>query len=141
MKIPDRKELRRLADLAASLVVNCHRAEREARPSSKWDDVQQALDGVGVILVRKRIMQGDLKSVATLLVRPQSRAACAMTFLAEIEQYFDPEEMRELRELWNMPPLNIVERSSNCCENRTPTRRTNRSRNATCSTATTGSRL
>src|SRR5687768_5659689 len=110
MCIPDRKELERLAGLAASLVVNCHRAEREARQASNWDDVLQALDGIAVILMRKRIMQGDLKAVAKLLVRPESRAACAMTFLTAIEQYLDPEDMRELRDLWQAPAIDIAEK-------------------------------
>lgn len=98
----EREELERLADLAEALVINCHSAEREANPS-QWDEVLQSVDDVAAYLLRRRVMQGDLKTVARQLIRPQTRSACAMTFLAEVERYLDLDDVRELRELWKQP--------------------------------------
>jgi hypothetical protein len=98
----DREELERLADLAEALVINCHSAEREAKPS-EWDEVLQSVDDLGAYLLRRCVMRGDLKTVARQLIRPETRSACAMTFLAEVERYLDPYDVRELRELWKQP--------------------------------------
>lgn len=98
----DRKDLERLANLAESLVVRCHQAEREANPT-KWDEVLSAFDDLAVHCIRQRVMEGNLKVVAQHLIRPETRVACAMTFLAAVEQYLDAEDVRELRELWKQP--------------------------------------
>ncbi len=102
------RERKRLADLVEALITNCHQAERAASSDTSWHELMEALDDVAVLVLRRRVMAGDLAAVAQVLVSPMSRAACAMAFVAAVEPYLDADQVAEIRQLWAQPAVDKV---------------------------------
>ncbi len=101
-------ELQRLAEFAASLYTGCEKAERSAHPAIS-DALLERCAQFMANLLRDDVMRGDLRLAAETLVDPVTRCCCGIRFLAQVEQYLDPEEVRELQELWEQPAFDIHE--------------------------------
>ena len=109
MLVIDRAELERLADFAAKLYVECHRAERTLSPPSESEPVLVGMDKFAAKFIRLNVMHGELVAAARTLVAPDTRCCCGIRFLAQVEQYLDPVDVQELQALWEQPPINVAE--------------------------------
>lgn len=108
MCIPDRRELERLAQLAASLYTGCHKAERSTQPASVWEGVIAGCDQLVASFIREDVMRGDLKAAAHTLIDPATRCCCGIRFLAQVEDYLDPADVCELQAVWEQPAAEFV---------------------------------
>ena len=105
----DRAELERLAQFAVSLYTGCHKVERATRSASVWEGLIAGCDQLVAGLIREDVMRGDLKAAAHTLIDPATRCCCGIRFLAQIEDYLDPADVRELQGLWKQPPIDFGE--------------------------------
>lgn len=105
----DRVELERLARLAVSLYVGCNKAERSTRAESIWEPVIDGCYQIGARFIAENVMRGDLLAAAQTLVDPQTRICCGLRFVAQVEQYLDAADVRELHQLWEQPVMDFDE--------------------------------
>lgn len=109
MLVIDRIELERLADLAVRLYVECHRVERTLSPPSEWEPVLVGLDQFAAQFIRRNVMRGDLVAAARTLIDPDTRCCCGLRCFAQVDQYLDAEDVRELQLLWEQPAISSYE--------------------------------
>jgi hypothetical protein len=105
----DRVELERLAQFAVSLYVGCNSVERSTRPVTVWEPLISAIDRFSADFIREDVMRGDLKAAAETLLDPWSRCCCGVRFLAQVENYLDPADVRELQARWEQAAVDFDE--------------------------------
>lgn len=104
MLVIDRVELQRLADFGATLYVTCHRTQRDHAAVSP-SKLAGCCDHLIARLIRDCVLRGDLVAAARVMIDPELRCCCGIRFLAQVGQYLDAEDVRDLQALWEQPAI------------------------------------
>jgi len=66
-----------------------------------WTLVLDELNRMTAGLVRQMVLNGELLAAAEFLVDPWTRCPCGLRFVAQVEQFLPPSDVRRLHQLSN----------------------------------------